>query len=133
MNHVDSAETRTVVETQEVDSVLNLLEHDGTFCLLSRVERAGQVEFVAADVVVPHEGAGGLGGHAATAVLVAAIFIADVGVGEVGVEDGVEDGAAEEPSGVRIVGGQDVEAVTVRDGPGMALSLRHGDLLLLYC
>lgn len=132
-DHADSTETDVVAEVEHVDSVLDLLQHSSAVGLLLGVEGAREVEFVAADVVVPHEGTGGLVGLAATAVLVAAIFVAEVGGVEVGAEDGVENGAAIHPGRDRVVGREDVEAVAVRDGPVVAAGLRHGDVLVSWC
>lgn len=96
-----------------------MLEQSTAILRLLLVVGTGEVELVAADVVVPHDRACGrnAGWRVAHAVLVAAVFVADFLVGEVEVEDVVEDGAAVGPGRVLVVGCKDVEGVALIEVP----------------
>lgn len=113
-DHVDGHEALVAIEAETGDRSLDALEETAAILDLLLVVRQ-EVELVAADMVVPHEGASGsdAAGSVAHAVLVAAVLVADLGVGEVHTEDIVEDGAAVGPGGVVVVGRQDVEGVAL--------------------
>lgn len=98
-DHVDGHEALVASEAETSDGGLDTLEQLASILRLLLVVRAGEVELVAADVVVPHDGASGsnAGGRIAHAVLVAAVLVADLLVGEVDAEDVVEDGTAVGP------------------------------------
>jgi hypothetical protein len=118
-NHVDGHEALVGAETTVVDGALDAPQHVTANLRLLLGVRAGQVELVAADIIVPHEGSSGLHavGHVAPAVLVAAVLVADLVVGEAYGEDMVEDSTTVDPCGLWVVGGHDVEAVALSEGP----------------
>ena len=122
VEHVDGAETIVVVETKLVDRSLDALEELTTgLHLLLAVGK--EVELVAADMIVPRDGTSGqAGGRIAPAVLVAAVLVADLLVGELQAEDMVEDSAAVDPVGLRVVVREDMEGVALLEGP----HVRHG-------
>ena len=105
-DHVDGHEALVAIEAETSDGGLDTLEQLVAILRLLLVVRAGEVELVAADVVVPHDGASGsnAGGRIEHAVLVAAVLVADLLVGEVDAKDVVEDGPAVGPGGVLVVG-----------------------------
>jgi len=119
LDHVDGHEALVAIEAETSDGGLDALEQLAAVVRLLLVVRAREVELVAADMVVPHEGASwrNAGGRVAHAVLVAAVLVADLLLGELQAEDVVEDGAAVGPSGVFVVCGQDMEGVALVEVP----------------
>lgn len=118
-DHVDGHEALVASEAETSDGGLDALEQLAAILGLLLVVRAREIELVAADMVVPHEGTswGDAAGRVAHAVLVAAVLVADLLVGELNVEDIVEDGSAVSPGGLWVVGRHDVEGVALGEGP----------------
>ena len=120
-DHVDGHKALVAIETETSDGGLDALEQLAAILGLLLVVRTREIELVAADMVVPHQGTsrGDAAGRVAHAVLVAAVLVADLLVGELDVEDIVEDGSAVGPGGLWVVGRHDVEGVALGEGPLM--------------
>ena len=118
-NHVDGHEALIASEVETSDRGLDALEQLAAILRLLLIVRAGEVELVAANVVVPHGRTswGDAGGRVAHAVLVATLLVADLLVSEVDAEYVVEDGTAVGPGGLRVVSRHDVENVTLGESP----------------
>jgi hypothetical protein len=120
LDDVQSHEAVLAAHLEVGDSTLDALQDGATIRDLLRIEATGDLELVAADVVVPLGRTSGLEASDTFAGLVSTILVADLDAfGEGCAVDVVEDSTTLSPGRLWEVGGHDVHGVALLEGPGV--------------